>query len=116
MRDRQPCTDILTNRYNGTFYTGATSNLVGRMIQHRQGTFDGFTKQHGINRLVYFEVADTMEAAISREKQVKRYKRGWKRNLIERDNPWWHDLAVGVGLEPLSAPLGGDAGPGTGLS
>ena len=71
MRERQPCMYLLTNRYDGTFYTGATSNLVGRMIQHRQGTFDGFTKRFAINRLVYFEVADTMEAAIYREKQVK---------------------------------------------
>ena len=105
---------LLTNRHYGAFYTGATSNLIGRMIQHREGTFDGHAKRHGIKRLVYFEVADTMEAAIHREKQVKRYWCEWKRNLIERENPWWHDLAVGLGLEPLDEPPSGAANPGTG--
>lgn len=98
MRERLPCVYILASGYNGTLYVGVTSNLIGRVIQHREGTFDGFTKRYGVHRLVWFEVAETMEAAIAREKQVKRYRRDWKRNLIERENPMWNDLAVGLGL------------------
>jgi len=92
---------------------GVTSNLVSRIIQHRAGTFEGHTKRYSIHRLVYFEIADTMEAAIAREKQVKRYRRDWKRNLIERDNPAWNDLAVGLGLEPLAVSPSRPVDPGT---
>jgi putative endonuclease len=84
MIERTPCVYILASGYNRRLYTGVTSNLVGRIMQHREGTFDGHTKKLGIHRLVYFEVAETMAAAIHREKQLKRYKREWKRNLIER--------------------------------
>ena len=107
--ERTPCVYILASRYNGSVYVGVTSNLIGRVLQHRSGTFDGHTKRYGILRLVYFEVAGTMESAIVREKQLKRYRRDWKRNLIESDNPGWNDLAVGFGLEPLpaNALLGG---------
>ena len=101
MIERTPCVYILASGYNGTLYVGVTSNLIGRVMQHRRGVFDGFTKKHGIRRLVYFEVAETMAAAIAREKQLKRYARDWKRNLIERENPAWNDLAVGFGLAPL---------------
>ncbi len=90
-----------------------TSNLIGRVMQHRAATFDGYTKKHGTHRLVYFEVAETMAAAIAREKQLKRYRREWKRNLIERQNPAWNDLAVGFGLEPLAALPGDAVDPGT---
>ena len=100
--ERIPCIYILANRYNGALYVGVTSNLVGRILQHRDETFDGYTKKYGIKRLVYFEIADTMEAATAREKQLKRYKRDWKRNLIERENPAWNDLAVGLRLPPLT--------------
>jgi putative endonuclease len=113
MRERQPCVYILASGYNGTLYVGVTSNLVGRIMQHREGTFDGFTKEFRINRLVYFEVADTMEPAIAREKQLKRYRRDWKRNLIERENPTWDDLAVSFGLPPLSGSPGPAVDPGT---
>ena len=82
--ERVPCVYILASGYNGRLYVGVTSNLIGRILQHRAGTFDGHTKKYGIKRLVYFEIADTMEAATAREKQLKRYKRDWKRNLIER--------------------------------
>lgn len=102
MRERLPCVYILANGHNGTLYTGVTSNLIGRIIQHRTGTFGGFTNRHLIHRLVYYEVAETMESAIHREKQLKRYRRDWKRNLIERENPEWNDLAVGLGLPPLN--------------
>ena len=86
-RERIPCVYILARSYHGTLYTGVTSNLIGRIIQHREGTFDGFTKRYGIRTLVYHEVSDTMEAAIQREKQTKRWRRGYKYNLIERLNP-----------------------------
>jgi putative endonuclease len=99
--ERTPCVYILASGYNGAVYVGVTSNLIGRVLQHRAGTFDGHTKKYRIYRLVYFEVADTMEAVIAREKQLKRYRRDWKRNLIEADNPAWNDLAVGFGLDPI---------------
>ena len=101
MIERLPCVYILASRYNGALYVGVTSGLIGRIMQHRAGTFDGYTKRYGIKRLVYFETGETMEGAIVREKRLKRWRRDWKRNLIERENPLWNDLAVGLGLEPL---------------
>ncbi|MFL9840548.1 GIY-YIG nuclease family protein [Sphingomonas sp. ST-64] len=101
MFEKTPCVYILASGYNGTLYVGVTSDLPGRIVQHRAGTFDGFTKRYGVTRLVWYEVGGTMESAIAREKQVKRYRRAWKMNLIERDNPRWDDLAVGLGLPPL---------------
>lgn len=113
MRERHPCVYILASSYNGTLYTGVTSNLIGRLIQHREGVFDGYTRAYGVLRLVYFEVADTMESAIRCEKQLKRYRRDWKRNLIERENPTWNDLAVSFGLEPLARSPSPEVAPGT---
>ena len=101
MRERNPFVYILASGHYGTLYTGATSNLIGRIIQHRDGTFDGFTKEHNVTRLVWFEPADTMEDAIASEKRIKRWLRDWKIALIERDNPQWEDLAIGLGLPPL---------------
>lgn len=101
MREREPCAYILASGFNGTLYTGVTSNLVGRVIQHRDGAFDGFTKRHGIKRLVWFESTATMDAAIASEKRIQKWRRDWKMNLIERDNPHWDDLAVSLGLPPL---------------
>ncbi|WP_380880004.1 endonuclease [Sphingomonas sp. DBB INV C78] len=103
MIERRPCVYILASAFNGTLYIGVTSDLLRRVAQHREGMFDGFTKRHGIKCLVYWEAAGTMEAAIPREKQIKRWRRDWKRNLIERDNQSWLDLAVSFGLEPLAA-------------
>ncbi len=104
MRERNPCVYILASGFNGTLYTGATSNLIGRIMQHRDGTFEGFTKRHSVIRLVWYEVADTMDAAITAEKRIKKWRRAFKMNLIERDNPPWHDLAVTLGLPPLPWP------------
>ena len=101
MRDRQPCVYMLASGFNGTIYTGVTSNLVGRIMQHRDGTFEGFTSRYGVVILVWFEMADTMEAAIASEKRIKAWRRDWKKNLIERENPDWADLAVALGLPPL---------------
>ena len=91
----------MASGFNGTLYVGVTSNLIGRLIQHRAGTFGGFTKRYGVHRLVWFEMADTMDAAISAEKRIKKWSREYKKNLIERDNSTWDDLAVGLGLPHL---------------
>ena len=113
MRERIPIVYILASAYLGTLYVGVTSNLIGRIMQHRAGTFGGFTSQYGVMRLVYWEVAETMEAAITREKQLKRWRRDWKIKLIEERNPAWNDLAVGLGLEPLTNLPGGTLDPGS---
>lgn len=102
MIDRQPFVYILASAYLGTLYVGVTSNLIGRIVQHREGRFAGFTKRYGVLRLVWFEPADTMEAAIATEKRIKKWRRDWKIALIERENPTWDDLAVGFGLGPLA--------------
>ena len=102
MRDRQPCVYILASGFNGTLYVGVTSDLIARVVQHREGTFAGFTKPHGIKTLVWFEGAPDMTAAISSERRIKKWPRDWKKNLIERDNPNWEDLAVGLGLPPVA--------------
>ena len=83
---------MLTNLPYGTLYTGVTSNLYQRMIEHREGHFPGFTKKHGLTRLVWFEPFDLITEAIPHENRIKRYRREFKTNLIERDNPHWEDL------------------------
>ena len=83
---------ILANRRNGTLYIGVTSNLIQRAWQHREGVVDGFTKENDVKTLVYYEVHDTAESAITREKQMKEWQRAWKMELIEKDNPQWNDL------------------------
>ena len=83
---------ILTSKRNGTLYTGITSNLARRVYEHREKLIKGFTKQYNVSRLVYIEPFDTRIEAIEREKQVKRWKRVWKIELIEKDNPTWRDL------------------------
>ncbi|MDP1027939.1 GIY-YIG nuclease family protein [Sphingomonas sp. KR1UV-12] len=100
--ERQPCVYILASGPHGTLYVGVTSNLLGRLVQHREGLIPGFTSRYGVIRLVWYAVADTMEAAIVREKQLKNWRRDWKLALIERDNPDWQDLAIGLGLPALS--------------
>jgi len=83
---------MMASRKHGTLYIGVTSDLTGRVGQHREEVRDGFTKAHGVKRLVWFETHDGIEAAIHREKRLKKYKREWKINLIEQDNPNWDDL------------------------
>ena len=84
---------ILTSRRNGTLYVGMTDNLVGRVWQHQVGLIRGFTKRYGVKMLVWYEVHDTREAAILRERQLKKWHRRWKLELIERSNPAWNDLS-----------------------
>jgi putative endonuclease len=101
MRERQPCVYILASGFYGTLYVGVTSNLIGRIIQHREGRYDGFTKRYDITRLVWYDFTDTMEFAIASEKRIKKWPRDWKINRIEERNPTWHDLAVALGLPKL---------------
>ena len=98
---REPCVYILAKGSHSTFYTGATSNLVQRIYQHRTGYFKGFTAKYDVKRLVWFEAHETMESAIHREKQIKRWKRPWKYDLINALNPTWRDLAEDLGFPPL---------------
>jgi len=83
---------ILASAPNGTIYIGVTSDLVRRIWEHRSGMMPGFASQYGVKSLVYFETHDDINAAIRREKQLKKWQRDWKIELIERDNPHWSDL------------------------
>lgn len=85
-------TYMLASRRNGTLYIGMTRDLVRRVWEHKSHTIPGFTHDHDVVLLVWFEVHATAEAAISREKRLKRYKRHWKMELIEATNPTWRDL------------------------
>ena len=95
---------IMTNAPYGTLYVGVTSNLYERVRQHRAETFDGFTAEYGLKRLVWYQPFDSMTAAIRREKSLKRYLRGWKINLIEQDNPHWDDLSLQWDRDPVWRP------------
>jgi putative endonuclease len=88
----QPCVYILASARNGTLYIGVTSDLVKRVWEHKNDFVDGFTKQYGVHTLVWYELHQTMESAISREKALKYWKRKWKLRLIEERNPDWVDL------------------------
>jgi putative endonuclease len=83
---------LLASQRNGTLYTGVTGGLGKRVFEHRTDQVDGFTKTYGVHRLVWFEAHDFIEAAIAREKSIKRWRRAWKLELIEKDNPQWRDL------------------------
>ena len=100
-RDFQPAVYVLASRRNGTLYTGVTSDLPGRIYQHRTGLIRGFTRDYGVKTLVWFELHDTMDGAIVREKRIKKWNRAWKLRLIEATNPDWRDLAENFGFEPL---------------
>ena len=89
---------MMASRRHGTLYIGVTSDLISRVVQHRDGALEGFTKRYGVKRLVWFEPHDFMTEAIRREKALKKYKRDWKINLIERENPGWNDLFPGLHL------------------
>jgi len=99
--DFNPMVYLLASHRKGTLYVGVTSNLLQRLHQHREGLIDGFTKDYGVARLVWFEQHATMEQAITREKRIKKWNRAWKIALIEEANPDWRDLAVDLGFDPL---------------
>jgi putative endonuclease len=93
MRERSPCVYMmLASKKNGTLYIGVTSDLMKRVWEHKNDLVEGFTKEYGVHRLVYFEMLEDMESAIQREKQLKKWNRDWKIELIEKDNPEWTDL------------------------
>ena len=95
---KQPTVYIMASKRNGTLYTGVTSNPIQRVWQHRNGLVGGSTKRYGCQLLVWFELADTMEAAILREKQIKAGSRSKKLALIEAMNPDWRDLFDDIAL------------------
>ena len=98
MQNRQPCTYILTSMKRGTLYIGVTSNLAGRLHQHRTRATPGFASDTGAIRLVHAEFFDRIPDAIAREKQLKNWHRDWKINLIDANNPDWNDLGIAWGL------------------
>ena len=96
MEARQPCVYILASRRNGTLYVGVTSDLPARVWQHRNDAVEGFTSRYRVHDLVWFEVHETMESAIGREKAIKEWKRAWKVELIQGFNPEWRDLYANI--------------------
>jgi putative endonuclease len=88
----QPCVYILASKRNGTLYIGVTSDLVKRVWEHKSDLVEGFTKQYQVHQLVWYETSESMESVITREKQLKEWKRQWKVDLIEKANPYWNDL------------------------
>jgi putative endonuclease len=90
--NKQPSVYILASKRNGTLYIGVTSNLVKRIWEHKNNMVEGFTKRYNVHRLVWYELHESMNSAIIREKRLKNWKRKWKLELIERGNPEWLDL------------------------
>jgi len=83
---------FLTSRPNGVLYVGVTNDLVRRIFEHRSGFVEGFTKRHGLKKLVYFEQFESIQSAIQREHNIKHWPRAWKVRLIVANNPAWDDL------------------------
>ena len=94
--ERQPCVYIMTNKRNGTLYTGVTSNIRNRVLQHKNEAVESFTKKYKLHMLVYAEVCESMTQAIEREKQIKGGSRKKKLALIENDNRLWKDLTGSI--------------------
>jgi putative endonuclease len=90
--DKQYYVYILAGKRNGTLYIGVTSDLVKRVFEHKSDLADGFSKRYGVHNLVYYEAVDSIDSAIAREKQMKKWDRAWKIRLIEKANPLWRDL------------------------
>ena len=91
-RDKQFAIYILASKRNGTLYTGVTSDLAKRVWEHKNRAVPGFTADYGVSLLVWFEQHESAEAAITREKQIKKWNRAWKLEMIEATNPDWRDL------------------------
>ncbi len=92
MANKQYYVYIMASKQNGMLYVGVTSDLTGRVYSHKNDLVDGFTNKYHIHMLVYFEVTEDIDSAISREKQLKKWNRSWKIALIEKNNPEWLDL------------------------
>lgn len=93
---KRPAVYILASKRNGTLYIGVTSDLVKRVWEHQNGLVEGFTRRHGVHRLVWYELHDSMMSAIEREKRLKKWKRAWKLELIESSNSEWQDLYLTI--------------------
>ena len=104
MGEKQPAVYILASARNGTLYVGVTSALIQRVWQHKNHVVDGFTADHDVVLLVFYELHGSMESAITREKQLKAWKRAWKLRLIEKSNPGWRDLWPDILGAPGSQP------------
>ncbi|MGE5517783.1 MAG: GIY-YIG nuclease family protein [Bacteroidota bacterium] len=94
----RPCVYILASGKNGTLYVGTSNDLARRISEHKSDAMAGFTKRYGVHTLVYAEFHDTMPLAITREKQIKKWRRDWKIALIEKENPTWRDLYADINL------------------
>jgi len=90
--DKKPAVYILASKRNGTLYIGVTSDLIKRVWEHKNDLVQGFTRRYGVHQLVWYELHETMESAIQREKRLKEWERNWKLRLIESSNPDWEDL------------------------
>jgi len=96
MMEKQFYVYILASKRNGTLYLGVTSDIVKRVWQHKNGFAEGFTNKYGIKKLVYYEIHEDAENAIKREKQLKKWRRAWKVELIEEKNSEWRDLYADI--------------------
>ncbi len=105
--NKQPCVYLLASDRNGTLYIGVTSNLVARNWQHREHVVEGFTSRYGVTRLVWYELHDTMDSAIQREKRIKKWNREWKVRLVDEMNPSWRDLWPDITDQKLTANVHG---------
>ncbi len=94
--ERQPCVYLLASKRNGTLYTGVTSSLLKRVWEHKNNLVESFTSKYDVHTLVWYEVHETMDTAIQREKAIKNWKRAWKIKMIEAMNPEWRDLYPGL--------------------
>jgi putative endonuclease len=94
--DKQPAVYILSSRKNGTLYVGVTSDLIQRIWEHRNDLVEGFTKRYGVHHLVWYEMHESMDSALKREKRMKDWKQEWKVQLIEKTNPNWEDLYYSI--------------------
>lgn len=92
----QPAVYLLASQQRGTLYVGVTSDLIKRVYEHMHDVVEGFTRRHGVHTLVWYELHETMEAAILREKRIKAWQRAWKLQLVESANPDWNDLYPGI--------------------
>ena len=94
--EKQFAVYMMASQRNGTLYVGVTSNLPKRVWEHREGVVAGLTSEYGVKSLVWYELNDDAEAAILREKQIKKWNRAWKLKLIEGKNPGWSDLCAEI--------------------
>ena len=92
MKNKHYYTYILASKQYGTLYIGVTSDLIKRVYEHKNDLVEGFTKRCHVHNLVYYETSEDINSAIAREKQLKKWRRKWKIELIERQNPEWKDL------------------------